>query len=355
MKEWQKTLIGPSTPILKAMEIIDSSALQIALVIEPQGTLMGVVTDGDIRRGLLKGLPLDSPVHLIMNRRFSAANAGITREQTIKYMQDRSIRHLPIIDEKGCVIGLKTIEDLFRSTISESWIVLMAGGMGKRLGPLTQHRPKPLLEIGNRPILETIVTRLSEQGFRKFFISVNYKAEMIEAHFGNGDRWDADIQYLREREKLGTAGALSLLPEKPTQPFVVMNGDLLTNLNIMHLLDFHRDHQAKATMCVREYEFQVPYGVIRANEHRLLCIDEKPVHRFLVNAGIYSLEPQVLDLVPRNQMFDMPHLFEKLVAAGQNTMVFPICEYWMDIGRRNDLEQATAEYCKIFGETTPNT
>jgi NDP-sugar pyrophosphorylase family protein len=225
----------------------------------------------------------------------------------------------------------------------------MAGGLGKRLGSLTQSCPKPLLKIGGTPILEIIVNRLAEQGFRKLFISVNYRGEMIEDHFGDGARWTADIQYLREPERLGTAGALSLLPERPPQPFVVMNGDLLTKLNLKHLLDFHREHRAKATMCVREYQFQVPFGVVQADEHRLLGIDEKPTHRFLVNAGIYALDPDVLDLVPKNQMFDMPHLFEKLVATGHETMAFPIREYWMDIGRMDDLEQAASEYCEIFG------
>ncbi len=224
----------------------------------------------------------------------------------------------------------------------------MAGGTGSRLQPLTDDCPKPLLMVGNKPLLETIVENFVEFGIRKIFVSVNYKADMIETFLGNGSRWSIDIYYLREKERMGTVGALGLLPERPAHPLIVMNGDVLTKANFQYLLDFHQSHRAKATMCVRDYHFQVPYGVVKTDQHRLIGIDEKPVQQFFVNAGIYVLEPEILDLIPYDAYLDMPDLFEELFKQGRETIVFPIHEYWMDIGKIDDLERARGEYAKNF-------
>jgi NDP-sugar pyrophosphorylase family protein len=224
----------------------------------------------------------------------------------------------------------------------------MAGGLVNRLRPLTDECPKPMLKVGNKPLLETIVENFIEYGFHRFYISVNYMADVVESYFGDGSRWGVDIEYLHEEHRLGTAGALSLLPETPTEAILVMNGDLLTKVNFKQLLDFHYGHQAQATMCVREYDFQVPYGVVKIDGQRITSIDEKPIQRFFVNAGIYVLEPEALDLISSNIFFDMTTLFEKLIELKKEPAVFPIREYWLDIGHLADYNRANGEYRDIF-------
>lgn len=348
MKDWKKTLISPATPILEAMHIIDTSALQIALVTGEDSKLIGVVTDGDIRRGLLRGVGLEEPVQQIMHGEFTAANLKMAKEDVIALMKKKDLLQIPIVDDYGCVVDLKILVDMVNSPQRDNWIVLMAGGLGSRLKPLTDDCPKPLLRLGNKPILEIILENLSEYGFKKYFISVNYKAEMIEKYFGDGARWGIEITYLREKRAMGTAGALGLLPDCPRAPLIVMNADLLTKVNIHQFLDFHYAHKATATMCVRDYHFQVPFGVVNIDQHRLISVDEKPIHRFFVNAGIYALSPSALDYVPRNMPYDMTTLFEDLITGGHETVVFPLREYWLDIGRLDDYERASHEYYTII-------
>jgi len=223
---------------------------------------------------------------------------------------------------------------------------LMAGGLGSRLGELTKDTPKPLLKVGTKPILEVILENFISHGFHRFYISVNYKAEMIRDYFGDGSRWGVEIRYLHEHKRLGTAGALSLLPDNPTLPVLVMNGDLLTKVNFRQLIDFHNETNSKATMCVREFELQVPYGVVQIANHRLRAIEEKPVQRFFVNGGIYVLSPDMLQFIPEDSFYDMPTLFDEIIARGEETSVFPIREYWIDIGRADDFERANDEVYK---------
>jgi dTDP-glucose pyrophosphorylase/predicted transcriptional regulator len=348
MKDWRKTLIKPSAPILEAMRIIDAGALQIALVIDDHARLIGVVTDGDIRRGLLKGLAMDRPVEMIMNRDFKTVGLKSDHEEILTLMKQKELRQIPVVDEEGCVVGLKLLNDMILAPEKTNWVVLMAGGLGTRLQPLTDECPKPLLKVGNKPLLQIILESFIEYGFRKFYIAVHYKAEMIKAFCGDGTRWNAEIRYLFEDRKMGTAGALGLLPERPKDTLFVMNGDVLTKVNWQHLIDFHKSHRARATMGVRDYHFQFPYGVVKTDQQRLTAIDEKPVQRFFVNAGIYVLEPEVLDLVPAHSPYDMTSLFEKLIADKHETVVFPIREYWMDIGRLEDFERADGDYKENF-------
>jgi NDP-sugar pyrophosphorylase family protein len=225
----------------------------------------------------------------------------------------------------------------------------MAGGLGTRLRPLTENTPKPLLPVGGRPLLETIVENFANQGFQKIFLSVNYKAEMFEQHFGDGSRFGVQIEYIHESDRMGTAGALTMLPSRPENPLIVMNADLLTTLDFRQFLEFHRAHRAKATMGVREYAFQVPYGVVEADGERLVSISEKPVHQFFVSAGMYILEPEVLDRIPAGCFFDMPTLFQSMLDEKVDAAVFPVREYWLDIGRLDDLERAQVEFGKFFG------
>ncbi|MGG4497726.1 nucleotidyltransferase family protein [Brevibacillus reuszeri] len=349
MESWMKILVQPDTPILKVLEIIDTGARQLALVVDENRRLMGTVTDGDIRRGLLKGVLLESPVKSVMNAYPIIASPYDTRENILSLMKLKRLHQIPVLDEDGRVVHVEVLSDLLRPSLKDNWVVLMAGGLGTRLQPLTQECPKPLLKVGDKPLLETILLNFIEHGFHRFYISVNYKSEMIKAHFEDGSRWNVTIKYLHEDRALGTAGALSLLPEKPTLPMLIMNGDLLTKINFDQLLDFHVTYQAIGTMCIRDYDFQVPYGVVKVDKHRMLGIEEKPIKRFFVNAGIYVLDPNALELIPPNEFFDMPSLFDKLVETQQQAVAFPIREYWLDIGRISDFERANVEFAEVFG------
>jgi len=348
MKGWKNTLILPTMPIIKVIEKIDVNSLQIALIVDDQGRLLGTVTDGDIRRGILKGMDLHDPVNLIMNKKPIMVRSNVSRKNVLTTMKVAQIRHIPVVDEDGRVVNLEVLDEVLESAGLDNWVVLMAGGLGSRLSPLTDECPKPLLKVGSRPILETILENFLEYNFRKFYVSLNYRGEMIRNYFGDGSRWGAEIRYIYEDKRLGTAGALSLLPEKPSSPLLVMNGDLLTKVNFKQLLEFHLDHKTSATMCVREYDFQVPFGVVQTDSYKLRRIDEKPVQRFFVNAGIYVLEPKTLALIPQDQFFDMPELFNQLIKEDQETVVFPIREYWMDIGHLADFERANGEFSEVF-------
>lgn len=343
MKGWKDVLVGPKTSVQETIQIIDASALQIALVVNEDGHLLGTVTDGDVRRGILRNIPLDAPVETVMNVNPTTVRPTQDRDEIIAVMRRLRLHHIPVVDAEKRVIGLEILDELLGSSRRENIVVIMAGGLGSRLKPLTDDTPKPMLPIGGRPILEIILRNFLECGFYKFYFCVNYKADTIQSYFGDGSRWDAEIQYIRESQKLGTAGPLSLLPALPERPLVVMNGDLLTKVNFGHLLDFHALHRASATMCVREYQLQVPYGVLTLDNHRILTIEEKPVQRFFVNAGIYILDPSSLELVPKHCYFDMPTLFEKLIQSRKQTAAFPVREYWLDIGQHADFEQANGD------------
>lgn len=347
---WEKVLVAPETSIIDAMRRMDETALQIIMVVSGERQLLGTVTDGDIRRAILKGTDLKVSIDTVMNKRPTAFKANESRQDMLTAMRLLDIARVPIVDDRNRVVGLQILDQLLRPASKDNPVVLMAGGLGSRLSTLTQNCPKPLLPIGNQPVLQTILENFISHGFHKFYISVNYKAEMIMDYFGNGCRWDVSIEYIHEDKRMGTAGALSLLPERPQQPFFVMNGDILTKVNFLQLLDFHTEHRAAATMCAYRYELQIPYGVLKVDKYRLQEITEKPTQSFFVNAGIYVLEPHALDHIPADTFFDMPSLFDKIIASGQDSAVFPIREYWLDIGKMSDFELAQSDYAKIFGE-----
>jgi len=341
---WQDIVVSPDTPLGDAIARIDASGIQVALVVAADGRLAGMLTDGDIRRAILRGQGLQIPVKEVMNPRPTAVLAQTPREEMLALMRRQVFHHLPLIDKTGQVVGLMTLDDLIGAVERPNWVVLMAGGLGTRLYPLTEDCPKPLLSVGGKPILETILESFAEQGFKHIFLSVNYKAEMIQKHFGGGERWGVQVHYLHEGSRLGTAGAKSLLPQLPTSPLIVMNGDLLTRANFDGLLNFHNEYGAVATMAVREYDFQVPFGVVQLNGQRITAIEEKPVQRFFVNAGIYVLSPKVLGRLPANCFFDMPTLFEQLIVANETTVAYPLREYWLDVGRIDEFKRAQREW-----------
>ena len=349
MSDWKNSLIPEDASIRDAIKTINDGGYEIALVADGENKLLGTVTDGDIRRGLLDGLGMSAPVEKIMNRDPLVAPPDTSHKSLLERMNGKLLRQIPLQDEVRRVVGLAHIRDLTKPIESRrNWVVLMAGGLGERLMPLTEQTPKPLLTIGDKPLLQTILEGFVEQNFRRFYISVNYKAEAIKTHFGNGGEWGVDIRYLEEDRRLGTVGALRLIPERPDAPMIIMNGDLVTRINFQDLLDYHEQQNSNATMCVRQYDFQVPFGVVGIDGNRIASIDEKPVHRFFVNAGIYVLAPSLIDRIPADANHDMTDLFEDLIASGEDTTVFPVHEYWLDVGRIDDLEQAKREFNKNF-------
>ena len=340
--------ITETTPLIEALRRIDQGKLQLA-VVERDGRILGTVTDGDVRRALLSGTDLAARVDLVMNRNPITAPVGISNMAALTLMRRHSIHQLPIVAADGSVVDVKLIDDLAVSPQSDHWVILMAGGLGSRLKPLTDDIPKPLIRVGDKPILETVLGGFVKAGFGKFFISVNYKAEMIREYFGDGSAWGVEINYLEERDRLGTAGALSLLPERPQHPFFVMNGDLLTTVNFEQMLKYHRENQAFSTVCIREHSVTVPFGVVEFDDHRLKCIREKPTHKYFVNAGVYLLNPGVLDYLVGDEAVDMPTLIERTITRGEPSVVFPLREYWIDVGRLDDLQRASDEFQRIFG------
>ena len=349
MKQWQKTLVNKNNTLLDTMKIIDDSSLQFAVVVDEEQHLLGTVTDGDIRRGILRGEGLDVTITSIMNPDPISARRGQKYHKYKQLMKSKMLKQLPIVDDNNRIINI-LFADNIETSLNKNKVVLMLGGLGTRLRPLTNDTPKPMLRVGNKPILETIIEGFKQYGYTDFIFSVNYKKEVIQDYFQNGEAFDVTIEYIEEDKKMGTAGALSLLKNRPTKPFFVMNGDLLTQINFDQLMQFHMEHKSVATMCVREYEYQIPYGVIETDGTDLVTIREKPIHRSFVNAGIYVLNPDVLDQIPQDKFYDMPSLFEKLIEKNSKTSVFPIREYWLDIGQMDDFNRANNEIKELLNE-----
>lgn len=350
MKNLEANFLSAGDDIKEAIATIERSPAKIALVIDDERRLVGTVTDGDVRRAILNGAQLSDGVAKVMNGSPRVGRVGEDRGPLVELMRRNICRHVPIVDAHGRVVALETLQEMVDYSRQDNWVVLMAGGLGKRLRPLTEVVPKPMLKVGEQPILEIILGRLRDQGFRRFFVSVNYLGDMIRKHFGDGSKWDLQIDYIAEDKPLGTAGSLSLLPGRADRPLIVMNGDILTKIDFRHLLQFHEEHKAQATTCVRDYFVDVPFGVIDNDGHRVRGIREKPTHRFLVNAGIYALQPDALEFIPRGEYFDMPMLIETLVGRGQHACVFPVREYWIDVGRLEEYDRAKAEFDGEFRE-----
>jgi dTDP-glucose pyrophosphorylase len=348
MKNWQRVLVAPGTSLREALEIIDRAGSRMVVVVDSERRLLGTLSDGDVRRGLLRGLTLTDRAAEAMHVNPTTARADDDRPAILAKMRRLSLFQMPIVDERGIVVGLETLDDFLATPARDNWVVIMAGGRGVRLGALTRDTPKPMLKVGSRPLLETILSNLSGQGFRRFHFAVNYKAEQIESHFGDGAAFGVKIRYLREDQPLGTAGALSLLPQAPAAPIVVTNADILTKENYGYMLDKHVESGAAATMAVRNYDMQVPFGVVRERDGGIEAIDEKPIQSFVVSAGIYVLSPYALPFVPAGQPLDMPVLFETLIRAGMPTRCHHVDGYWLDIGRMSDYERANLDFFEVF-------
>ena len=330
----------PSATLKDAIRNLDESALQIILVVSADNMLLGTLTDGDIRRGLLRGLDMSCAIDSLMRREPLMVPEGIAAKAVMQLMQTNRIHQLPVVDERRRVVGLRVWHELQTPSLRPNLMVIMAGGRGTRLRPYTEDCPKPLLPVSGKPMLEHIVERAKADGFRHFVMAINYLGDMIEQYFGDGGRWQVQISYLREQSPLGTAGAITLLDPRPQLPFVVSNGDVLTDIHYGELLEFHCRHGAMATMAVRQHEWQHPFGVVRTNGIEIVGFDEKPIARTHINAGIYALDPGCLDALEVGEHCDMPTLFARLQERGSRTIAYPMHEPWLDVGRQDDLKRA---------------
>ena len=349
MKNWTESIITPKHSLRDALRVIDGAGMQLAIVVDQGNRILGTLTDGDVRRALLKGQTLSSSVTEAMNPDPVTSRNNENAKAHIEIMKSLGVNHLPLVDEFGRVVGLKIRNETPENAIRKECVVIMAGGLGSRLKELTQDTPKPMLKIGTQPILETVITGLRDQGFRKFYVSVNYKAELIEKYFLDGSEYGVEIEYLREKTRLGTAGSLSLLPREQFEPLIVTNADILTKTDFAKMADLHRESGADATMGVRTFEMQVPYGVVREEGGIIFDIDEKPIEKYSVNAGIYILSPSTLQCIEQDLYLDMPTLFKRVVKRGLAARTHTIQGYWLDIGRPEDFKRANAEFSDVFG------
>lgn len=344
---WKTTLVNVGSTIEQVIRSLDRSGLQIALITSQDDVLVGTVTDGDIRRGLLRQLTLDSPIDTIVQRTPLVVPPEVAREIVLQIMQANRLNQIPVVDDGGRVVGLHLWDELLAPVRRDNLMVIMAGGKGRRLRPYTQNCPKPLLPVQGKPILEHIVERARTEGFERFALAIHYLGHMVEEYFGDGSRFDVQISYLREEVPLGTAGAIGLLSPLPDEPFVVSNGDVLTEVRYGDLLEFHKRHRAIATMAVRLHEWQHPFGVVQTQGVEIVGFEEKPIARSYVNAGVYVLEPEALSVLNAGDHCDMPTLFDRLREQGNRVIVYPMHEQWLDVGRIEDLERARTGEHKI--------
>lgn len=342
-ESWRQAILPANSTIEDAIRNLNQTTIKIVMVVDEAGELVGTISDGDIRRGLLKGLDLNSQIASIIHRNAIVVPPEFGRGMVMQLMVAHKIQQIPVVDEQHHVIGLHLLDEIATPPTRSNLMVIMAGGMGTRLRPHTENCPKPLLPVAGKPMMEHIIERARADGFHRFVFAVHYLGHMIEGYFGNGERWQVNIEYLREMSPLGTAGALALLPTRPDAPFVVTNGDVMTDIRYSELLDFHSRHEATATMAVRLHEWQHPFGVVRSNGVDIVGIDEKPIARSHINAGIYVLDPTALDHLTAGERCDMPDLFLRLKESAKRTIIFPMHEPWLDVGRPEDYRVANGK------------
>ena len=337
---WRDSIVKVNTPIKIAIERLNKVGIKIALVLDENFRLLGTISDGDFRRGMLSGLTLEDTVEKIMNKNPRTVNEGTSRLEILKLMNDTKILQIPIVDRNNFVIGLHLWDDISVQAKYSNIMVIMAGGKGSRLHPQTENRPKPMLLVAGIPILEHIIKRARSQGFNHFIIAINYLGQIIEDYFKDGHKFGVKIEYLHEDVPLGTAGALSLLSHKPERAFIVTNGDVITDINYSDFLEYHTVQNAAATVAVHTHEFQIPYGVVQINGLEVESYEEKPIVSSLINAGVYALDPDILDLITEPKFRDMPELLDISRDLKKKVIVYPLHESWIDIGRPIDLEIA---------------
>ncbi len=338
-----RVFLSENSTIADAISSLETTHSKIVLVISEAQILLGTIADGDIRRGLLKGLNINSLITSIVNRNPLVVSHELGRELVMQLMIINKVQQIPVVDEQQRVVGLHLWDELTTPITRPNLMIIMAGGMGTRMLPHTEKCPKPLLTVAGKPMLEHIIERAKLEGFNHFVLAIHYLGHMIEAYFGNGESFGVRIDYLREESPLGTAGALGLLKQLPDAPFVVSNGDVITDIHYGELLDFHTRYAADATMAVRVHEWQHPFGVMQTQGVEIVGFEEKPITRTHINAGVYALDPVVLSVLIAGEYCDMPTVFERLQTKAQRTVAYPMHEPWLDVGRPDDLNKVNLE------------
>ena len=347
--DWKLTKVSPEISIRDAIVQLESTSLKLLLVVSDEELLIGTISDGDIRRGILRGFDISDSISRIIQRNPIAVNYQTPLLEIKKIMQNNKIQQLPLLNDLGKVVGVQYWDKIEFQANRENLIVIMAGGLGKRLLPLTASTPKPMLSVLGKPILEHIILRAKSEGFNNFFISINHLGNSIKDYFGDGQKFGVSIGYLNEDIPLGTAGALSLLGNLPQHPLVVINGDVLSEVSFVSLIEYHNQHEAVATMAVQMHNWQNPFGVVQTRGIKIVEYTEKPLIKSLVNAGIYVLQPEVISCLESGSKIDMPEVFQRLISSNQKTIAFPIHENWMDIGRPEDYFRANQPPSSFMG------
>ncbi len=342
-KKWQRAVLTPDASIQDAVKNLNDVAIKICLVVNGEGELEGTISDGDIRRALLRGNTLESPVIGVLRRNPLVVPESMSRELVLQLMTTNKIQQIPVVDANNLVVGLHLWDNIVMPVERPNLMIIMAGGLGTRMGAKTDDCPKPMLPVAGQPMLEHIIERAKLEGFRHFILAIHYLGQIIEEYFGDGERLGVQIDYLKEKIPLGTAGALSLLIPRPDLPFVVTNGDLITDIRYGELLDFHQRYQASATMAVRTHEWQHPFGVVKMDKMEIVGFEEKPISRSHINAGVYTLSPSALDILVEDDHCDMPTLFKRLLNQQKRVVAYPMHEPWLDVGRPDDLQKANAK------------
>jgi len=337
---WRRASLTLAATIREAIQNLDEVAIKIVLVVDRDGRLVGTVSDGDIRRGLLHGLTMESTIAGIVHQEAFVVPEGLRRDTILELMNLNKVQQIPVVDAEQRVIGIHLWDEITIPSDRSNVMVIMAGGKGTRLMPHTENCPKPMVQIGGKPMMEHIIERAKAEGFRNFLVSIHHLGEMIVDYFGDGSAWGVSITYVREDAPLGTAGALSLIQPRPTDPFIVTNGDVISDIRYGELLDFSIKHKAIGTMAVRLYEWQHPFGVVHTDGINIIGLEEKPVTRNHINAGVYAFSPSVIDWLVPNEACDMPTLFVRLQAQSIRTVAYPMHEPWLDVGRPDDLTSA---------------
>jgi dTDP-glucose pyrophosphorylase len=340
MTDLQSLSIPDSATGLEALEVLNRNCGQSAFILNDNSVLVGTLTDGDIRRGLLKGIQLSEQISSFMNTNYISYEIYQSSAEIVNDMKRHSLATAPIVDQTGRIVNIISSTQSGQSQYCSTPVVIMAGGKGTRLRPYTENCPKPMLEVAGRPILESIIERFTNLGFKDFYISVNYLKEQIIDYFGNGERFGANIFYLIEKHPLGTAGSLTLLPQEVNSPLLVINGDVLTKFNPIQLIQYHQESNSIATLCVRKHDTQISFGVVQEKNSRLISLIEKPTISSLINAGIYVISNKILKYLPENESFDMPSLLTEALHRNLDVSVYPIHEQWIDIGRHDTLKEA---------------
>ncbi len=348
--EMKRLMITPDTIIKQAMEVIDKGSRGIALVIDEGERLIGTITDGDVRRAILKGISLNDSIKLIMNENFTFVSEHYSRTLIETLFLRKAISQIPVLDDDMRLTDLIFQYEFFLKETKDNWVVIMAGGLGTRLSSLTRDIPKPMLRVGPKPIIETIIDQMKSYGYTNIVLCLNYKAEIIQNYFQDGSNFGVNIQYVTEKKRLGTAGAIRLAKQYITKSFFVLNGDILTKLNFEQFMNYHLKHKNTMTIGTKKYDMQIPYGVVDIREESVVSLKEKPEIGFFINGGMYCLEPDVIDLIPEDEYFDITKLIDICLKTDRKVGSFPITEYWMDIGQMDDFSKANTDYQDLFRE-----